>query len=249
MTPATDWDAAVYDRVSDPQVAMAMPVLDRLALRGDETVLDAGCGSGRVTAALLERLPHGHVIAVDASPQMVEHARTTLGERADVRHAELPDLPDVTVDAVFSNAVFHWVRDHDALFAALARVLRPGGRLSVQCGGRGNIARFLAHVEAVAAEPPYAEYLAGWPGPWRFAGPEETEERLRAPGFAEARCWLEDRPVDSPDVRHYVATVMLPVHLERLPEELREPFVDAVLARTGPTPTFDYVRLNIVAVR
>jgi trans-aconitate 2-methyltransferase len=229
-----------------------------------------------VTAALLERLPAGHVIAVDASPRMVEHARTTLGlsspgrvagphaaapsstagrparfpgSRADVRHAELPALPDVTVDAVFSNAVFHWVRDHDALFASLARVLRPGGRLSVQCGGRGNIAGFLVHVDAVAAEPPYAEHLAGWPGPWRFAGPEETEERLRAAGFAEARCWLEDRPVDPPDPRHYVATVVLPVHLERLPEPLRVPFVDAVLARSGPAPTLDYIRLNAVAVR
>src|SRR3954467_14657112 len=109
-----NWDAKSYDVLSDPQFEMARPVLERLRLNGDETVLDAGCGSGRVTEMLLERLPRGHVVAVDASPSMVEHARKRLGERATVFQSALAELLlDEPVDAVFSNAVFHWVPDHE----------------------------------------------------------------------------------------------------------------------------------------
>lgn len=138
-----DWDAATYDRVSGPQVEWARGVLDRLALEGDETVLDAGCGSGRVTALLIERLPQGTVIAVDAAPSMVAKARASLGDAGDVRQLDLAALDlDAEVDAVFSNAVFHWIADHAALFARLYAALRPGGRLVAQCGGAGNVERF-----------------------------------------------------------------------------------------------------------
>ena len=176
-----DWDAATYDRVSTPLVELARPVLERLDLRGDETVLDAGCGSGRVTVLLLERLPAGHVIAVDSAPSMVEHAREALGERATVLQASLTELElERPVDAVFSTAVFHWIADHERLFSRLFGALRPGGRLVAQCGGAGNVEGFHHAAKAAAADPPYAEHLAGWQGPWNFAGAEETAERLRA---------------------------------------------------------------------
>ena len=83
-TPSRDWDAASYDRVSDPQLGWALEQLERLPLAGDEVVLDAGCGSGRVTALLADRVPRGKVYAVDVAPSMVEHARAALGERATV---------------------------------------------------------------------------------------------------------------------------------------------------------------------
>jgi trans-aconitate 2-methyltransferase len=137
-----DWDASTYERVSGPQVEWAARVLHRLPLRGDETVLDAGCGSGRVTQMLLERLPRGHVVAVDAAPSMVEAARAALGDRATVLLSDLTELEvDEPVDAAFSNAVFHWIPDHARLFARIHAALRPGGRLIAQCGGAGNIAR------------------------------------------------------------------------------------------------------------
>jgi trans-aconitate 2-methyltransferase len=243
-----DWDAATYDRVSGPQVAMARAVLDRLELRGDETVLDAGCGSGRVTLMLLERLPRGHVVAVDQAPSMVEHARTALGDRATVFRAELTELVlDEPVDAVFSNAVFHWVPDHDRLFERLFAALRPGGRLVAQCGGKGNVAAFHGAARAAAAEPPYAEHLAGWEGPWNFAAPDETATRLARAGFEDVETWLQPYPVVPDDPEDYLRTVCLGYHLEQLPEELREGYVEAVLARAGDE--LDYVRLNITARR
>jgi len=243
-----DWDAASYDRVSDPQVEWARDVLDRLPLGGGETVLDAGCGSGRVTALLLERPPSGHVIAVDSSESMVEHAREALGERATVVEANLTELAlDQEVDAVFSNAVFHWIADHERLFERLFAALRPGGRLVAQCGGRGNVESFHRAADAVGAKKPYAEYLLGWTGPWNFAGPEETGGRLRRAGFGDVHTWLEPRPVAPPDPSGFLRTVCLRHHLQRLPEELRAGYVEAVRERCGRE--LDYVRLNIDARR
>jgi trans-aconitate 2-methyltransferase len=245
---ARAWDASTYDTISRPQAAMAQAVLDRLELRGDETVLDAGCGSGRVTAALLERLPRGRVVAVDADAGMVEHARRTLpADRVEVRHQSLTELRlDAPVDAAFSNAVFHWVPDHDALFAALARVLRPGGRLSAQCGGHGNVACVQAAADAiVVAEPALRERFAGWQCPWHFAGPQDTEQRLRAAGFTDIACWLEPWPVSPDDVETYLRTICLGPYLERLPEAEHARFAAEVARRVGGE--LDYVRLNIVA--
>jgi trans-aconitate 2-methyltransferase len=244
-----DWDAATYDRVSGPQVQFAQALLGRLDLRGDETVLDAGCGSGRVTSMLLERLPRGHVVAVDQAPSMVEHARAALpADRATVFQTDLMELElEQPVDAVFSNAVFHWVPDHDRLFARLHAAMRPGGRLIAQCGGEGNVARFHHAAREAATEEPYASHLGGWEGPWNFAGPAETAERLERAGFEAIETWLEPHPVVPDDPTDYLRTVCLGYHLEQLPEELRDGYVTAVVERAEPE--LDYVRLNIAAKR
>jgi trans-aconitate 2-methyltransferase len=242
-----EWDAATYDRVSAPQVEWAVRVLERLPLCGDETVLDAGCGSGRVTRLLLERLPHGHVVAVDSAQSMVDYARAALDpERATVFRADLTELGlDEPVDAAFSNAVFHWISDHDALFARLYDALRPGGRLAAQCGGKGNVERVHQAAWAVAAEEPYARYFDGWKGPWHFAGAEETAERLERAGFTEIETGLEPYPLTPPDPTGFLRTVCLGPHLEQLPEALRPGYVEAVRERCGTE--LDYVRLNIDA--
>ena len=244
------WDAEAYDRVSDVQVAWARPVLDRLPLRGDETVLDAGCGSGRVTAMLVERLPHGHVIGVDSSAGMVEHARAALGDTAEVFVADLTELKlEHPVDAVFSNAVFHWIPDHRRLFSRLHDGLRPGGRLVAQCGGKGNIEAFIALVDEVRAEAPFAAHLADFERTWRFPDAEETGTRLGEAGFNEVRTWLEPSRVVRDDPADFLKTIVLGVHLEGLPEELHDPFVEEILARVHGPLELDYVRLNIDAVR
>ncbi len=249
--PVREWDADAYHRVSHPQVAWAEAVIDRLELAGDETVLDAGCGSGRVTRLLLERLPRGHVIGVDASAQMVARARAQLaGAPADVRRADLAQLrlaPGEQVDAVFSNAVLHWVADHDAAFARMASALRPGGRMSIQCGGEGNVASVHAAAVAAAADVGLADRFEGWAGPWNFAAPDATERRLVAAGFEDVRCWLQSWPIEPDEPRAYLETVCLGPHLERLAPAESERFLDAVMARLGERPTLDYVRLNVVA--
>ena len=193
------------------------------------------------------------MIAVDASPDMVARAREELsGAAADVREADLATLALAAgqpVDAVFSNATFHWIPDHAALFAALAAALRPGGRMSAQCGGKGNVAGVHAAALQAAADSGLGQRFAGWPRPWNFAGPEQTEARLRAAGFQDVRCWLQAWPVAPDEPRAYLETVCLGPHLERLADDERERFLDAVMARLGARPSLDYVRLNIVARR
>src|ERR1700761_681069 len=174
-----DWDAATYKRVALPHEDWARAVLDRLGLGGSETVLDAGCGSGRTTAIVIERLPEGRVIAVDGSPSMVEEGRKGLRPGDDALVSDLTKLElDEEVDAVFSTAVFHWILDHDALFARMRAALKDGGRFAAQCGGEGNIQAFRVAGEEVARREPYAERLGEVEAIWNYAAPEVTEERL-----------------------------------------------------------------------
>jgi trans-aconitate 2-methyltransferase len=248
-TGAREWDAETYDAVSDPQFEWGMEVLERLELRGDEVAVDAGCGSGRVTAELADRLPNGRVIAVDGSAAMVEKAKEGLGDRASYLVSDLVELElEERVDLVFSTATFHWIHDHDRLFRQLRAALKPGGRLVAQCGGHGNVADHTRAIAAVAADPEYGQHLSGAKAPWDFATPEETEPRLSAAGFAKARCWLQPKPVQPADPLAFVSTVTLGPILDQLPEEKRRPFAEAVLAEEGDPLVLDYVRLNIEAV-
>jgi trans-aconitate 2-methyltransferase len=249
VSSSRDWDAATYDRVSgDVQLVWALEQLERVSLGGDEVALDAGCGSGRVTSELVHRLPRGRVYGVDQAPSMVEHARRALGYSATILGQDLAELelPE-PVDVVFSNATFHWIQDHDALFAAVHRALRPGGRLVAQCGGRGNIDAFRTIADEVAGEEPFAPYFDGWRRPWNYATTEDTEERLRNAGFENISCWFEPKRVSPEDPRAFIQTVCLVRHLDPLPEELRAPFVDLVLQRSGEPLVLEYVRLNMVA--
>lgn len=247
-TGAREWDAETYDAVSDPQFEWGVEVLGRLELRGDEAAVDAGCGSGRVTAELAERLPRGRVLAVDGSEAMVEKAKERLGDRAEYLVSDLVELelPE-PVDLVFSTATFHWIQDHDRLFRRLRAALKPGGRLVAQCGGKGNVVEHARAIAAVAAAPEYAQHLAAAKGLWNFAAPEETEPRLEAAGFAETRCWLQPKPVQPARPLDFLTTVTLGPILDRLPEEKRLPFAEAVLAEHEQPLVLDYVRLNIEA--
>ncbi|MGI8709432.1 MAG: class I SAM-dependent methyltransferase [Acidimicrobiales bacterium] len=244
------WDASSYDRVGGPMTEMAAALLDRLELSGDETVLDAGCGTGRVSQLLVDRLPRGRVLAVDADPEMVRVARRNLGERAQVDQADLLELElDEPVDAVLSTATFHWVLDHATLFRRLHDALRPGGRLVAQFGGRGNIAALRTIADDLATEAPFARWFAGWEAPWHYPGPEETAERLQGAGFTEVATWLQPWPVVPDDPVEYLATVTLGAQVQRLPVERRQQFVQAVIDRCALPVTVGYVRLNVDARR
>ena len=244
--PTRDWDAATYDRVAGPQARWGATVLDRLPLVGDETVLDAGCGTGRVTEQLLERLPRGRVVALDGSTAMLDEARRRLarfGDRVAFVAADLGRplaLPTGDVDAILSTATFHWVPDHDALFRNLAAVLRPGGRLVAQWGGAGNIASIHAILATIGD---------GWLGATHFETPEATTERLRAAGFIDVRAWLQPEPTRferGEPLETFLRTVVLGAHVERLPESERDGFVRLVASRMAE-PVIDYVRLNVDA--
>jgi trans-aconitate 2-methyltransferase len=261
VTTPVDWDASTYDRVAGLQEEWGREVLARLDLRGDETVLDAGCGSGRVTKHLAARVPRGTVIGVDGSPSMIEEARkrleTDAGEDAGRLSARIElivadlltlELPE-PVDAIFSNAAFHWIRDHDRLFRRLHGLLLPGGALEAQCGGQGNIAEFERAVDAICGDERFAPYLRGERRAWNFASPADTETRLARAGFADLRIRLVPKRVSPSQPRDFLRASALAWHLDRLPPELHDEFIDAVVGSMPRPLVLEYVRLNISARR
>ena len=237
-----DWDAATYDRLPIPMTGWGLEVLERLELRGAETVLDAGCGTGKVTEALRERLPRGHVIALDASPSMIAQAVERLGadRMTYLTHDLMEPIPIDPVDAIFSTATFHWVPDHDRLFANLAAVLRPGGQLVAQCGGWGNLERVNAAAERAAGIDLAATKT--------YATPEETWTRLEAEGFVDIETWLQEAPIQLPaeELESYLRTVILSGEVAKRSPEDADGFVRSVAKELGE-PLIDYVRLNIMA--
>jgi trans-aconitate 2-methyltransferase len=237
----SDWDAATYDKVSDPQARWALAVIDRIE-GTPSRILDAGCGSGRVTELLITRFPSSQVVAVDGSEAMVTQARARLGGRAEVLHRDLLEPLGIgPVDAIFSNAVFHWIDDHPKLFANLASVLRPRGQLVAQWGGFGNVEDMLDVTRAFGPQP-YEK---------NFATAEETAARLEAAGFTDVRTWLEPAPThfnSREDFATYLRTVCLRVHLDLLPQDEQDAYVEHVVDAM-PEHRIDYVRLNAVAWR
>lgn len=255
-----EWNATSYHKVSGPQTSWGQKVLARLELGGDEHAIDAGCGSGRLTGALLDRLPAGRVTALDRSWNMLQTARANLrpahGSRVGFVQVALPAMPfHQAADVVFSTATFHWVADHESLFPNIFTALRPGGRLHAQCGGGPNLAAAHAIAEAVMAEGPFAPYFADWDGVWQFASDTETRARLERAGFIDVETNLEAAPTTfetEADYREFVTTVIYHPHLARLPDALKTRFIDEVTRQAGGQPdpfTLDYWRLNMQARR
>jgi trans-aconitate 2-methyltransferase len=258
---AAEWDAAVYERISRPQFLWGLKVLERVSLRGDETVLDAGCGTGRLTALLLGRLPEGRVIAVDASENMLGIARRnlllTFGDRVRFLRADVSDLTlDEQVDVIFSTAVFHWVTDHPQLFNNLYRTLKTGGRLIAQCGGGQNLGKLLGRAERLMRTSPYDQYFTDWKSPWEYTDDVTTAGRLRAAGFVDVVTSLESAPVilsSAQEYSEYLINAVFRVHLLRIDDEqLAEQFISALAEEAGsddPPFQLDYWRLNMRARR
>ncbi len=257
-----EWDAGEYEALSAPMTGWGANFLElflrRRALRGDEAVIDAGCGTGRVTELLLRHIPDGTVLAVDGSRAMVEAAaeRFAGDPRVRVEHQNLLRLEvGRPVDLIFSTATFHWIKDHERLFRQLARALKPGGRLVAQCGGTGNIARVARATEEVMSEERFQEAFVGWEDPKEYADAETTRLRLEDAGFEEVETWLHEEPTpfgSVDELARYLKTVVLGQHLSVLPEADHEPFAAAVAAKVASVedpPVMDYVRLNILATR
>jgi trans-aconitate 2-methyltransferase len=255
----TDWDAARYHEISAPQQAWGRRVLERLALTGNERVLDIGCGSGRLTADIADRLPSGHVVGVDRSVAMLEQAAACLRDRSPRTALVLADALALpfrrAFDAVFSGATFHWVADHAALFRSIVTTLRPGGRLVAQCGGGPNLALLYGRAARLMQEPRFARYFEDWTEPTYFADVETTRRRLIAAGFTDVEVSLEAAPTtfDGPDqFREFIANVCLRHQGSRLPRAEWQSFLrdlTVAAARDQPPLTLDYWRLNIAGRR
>lgn len=254
-----EWNATLYHQISAPQVSWGKKVLARVSLRGHERVLDAGCGTGRLTRDLLEALPEGRVVALDVSQNMIEAACAYLEPdfkgRVEFVRCDLLDLRfENEFDGIFSTASFHWVLDHQWLFRNLYRALRPGGWLGAQCGGKNNLDRFLGRVEELLSSKAYARYFEHYAFPWEFSDAETAAERLRLAGFEEIETSLEETPTIFPNAQEFqqfVESVILRNHLLQIPEEsVRQELLGELTRQFAADETpflLDYWRLNVSA--
>ena len=264
MTSSTntrEWNAAEYHRLSAPQFQWGQRVLKELQLRGNERVMDAGCGTGKLTRLLLENLPKGSAVALDVSRNMVLHAQENLRPDFDGRAlfvvADLVNIPfHESFDGIFSTASFHWVLNHELLFRNLHEALRPGGWLHAQCGGGPNLKRLRERVRELSRDPQFSKWLGSFPEPWFFSDAQMAAKNLRAAGFEDVHTDLENAPfvaANSDAFEEYLRTFVLHRHLELLPnEELGRNFTKALAeasAKDEPSWTLDYWRLNLRAKR
>lgn len=252
---SSEWDARAYHRLSNPQFSWGLKVLERLQLGGDERVLDAGCGSCRLSAELAKRVPRGSVVGVDLSFNMLGQARLNSGKGLALMQADLQYLPmRPAFDGIFSTAAFHWVPDHPLLFRSLFSVLKPGGWLEAQCGGGPNLALIHERADVILNCPEYRDFFAGWRRSTHYESPETFERNMRAAGFNEIRTWLEPAPArfeTADEFKDYLGTVTLREHTERITDPtLRRRFLDQLALKASqddPPFVMDYWRMNLSA--
>lgn len=262
--PQVRWDPRDYAASSASQAKWARELMGRIEWRGDERVLDVGCGDGRLTAELAQRVPQGGVTGIDASEEMIAHASETHPVedypnlrflRMDAREIELTEQ----FDLVLSNAALHWVDDHPAFLHGAATALRGGGRLLVSCGGKGNADEVYAAVRAEMRAPAWRQYFRGLSKPYFFHAPSDYERWLPQAGFqaTEIRLVAKDSVYeDAEGFEGWFRTTWLP-YTQRVPEEQREAFVASVTRRYETIRPADadgrvhvrMVRLEIDAIR
>jgi trans-aconitate 2-methyltransferase len=256
------WDADTYDIVSDAQEEWAKFIVKQRKWSGSETVLDAGCGSGRITKMLSEIISDGNIYAVDNDPNMVKKATQSLGGTENV-HIIQSDLTDkgfgdmqIKFDVIFSNAVLHWIIDHHKVLKNFYNLLIPKGELLIQCGGFGNLKKTISVFNTVKDSLGFRPYFFEWKQLWNFAKPEDTKNILEDIGFKQIRVFLSDSNVNFNSKNSYllyIKTVVLGPYLKYLPsKQLKNKFVEEILnliEKDYPELKWnlDYVRLNILA--
>jgi trans-aconitate methyltransferase len=248
------WDAASYRANSSMQRALADDFLPRIGLRGDERVLDVGCGDGAVTALVAALLPHGAVVGVDRSPEMAALARREHPE-LDVRIADVAALPfREAFDVVVSFTALHWVAEADqpTALAAMRRALVPGGRLALQFPGAGNAAALFATAHALLAEPAYRDAFAGFAFPWFFPTAARYRQLVAAAGLVPERVELVPRDVlhaGAAGLAGWITATWMP-YTARLPVDRRAAFAEAVAERYAVAhPHAADDRLHVAGVR
>ena len=262
-----NWDASTYDHISHVIESWGLEILAHRKWKGDEIVLDAGCGAGTLTKILSDLVPHGRVIGIDIDPAMIEFAMTKLKDsnssNAQVMQGDISEMKfHSEFDVVFSNAVLHWIPDHKKVFDLFSQSLKSEGQLLVQCGGYGNLARSLEKFDQVKNSPRFRNYFKdqygeqAWAKPWHFPRKEDVETLLKATGFTNIHIFLENKIANLGNKKNYslyIRTIVLRPYLEYLHEEqLKKSFIDSIINEIEASMPelrwkLDYVRLNIFA--
>ncbi|HKO40853.1 MAG TPA: methyltransferase domain-containing protein [Nitrososphaeraceae archaeon] len=262
-----DWDASTYDRISDAQESWGHEIIEYRKWKGNEVVLDAGCGSGRTTKILLMKVPEGKVIAVDSDLSMIRFAKENLVKFSNIEFIQI-DISEIEleekVDVIFSNATLHWILNHKKVFQQFWQILKPDGQLLIQCGGHRNLAKTLSIFNKVSESKEFNTYFCNnkqddiWNQTWYFAKKEDTERILQEIGFRNIQVFLEDREAKFTNKEEYflfIKTIVLIPYLKYLPNDmLKDKFTISIVEEIETNAKelqwkLDYVRLNINAIK
>lgn len=251
------WNPGDYAVNSASQYAWASELIARLNLRGDERILDVGCGDGKISAELARAIPQGSVLGIDASPDMIRFAQSTFPESeiSNVRF-EVIDARQIRFrqefDLVFSNAALHWVDDHQAFLRGAAGCLRAGGRLVTSCGGKGNAQDVFLALRSEMRVQRWRDFFRNLERPYFFYSPEEYQDWLSRCDFQSRKVELVDKDMvfaTPENFAGWLRTTWLP-YTQRVPESAREEFVAAVIARyLDRHPLDDAGRVHVRMVR
>ncbi len=229
------WDSKDYAANSEVQQQWAVELMNKLSLQGDEQLLDIGCGDGKITVMLARNLPRGHVTGIDSSAEMIQLAHTAHGhlDNIDFRLEDARVLPFTKeFDVIFSNAALHWIRDHRPVLESIFRSLRPGGRVLVQMGGKGNAADVVRAMEEVIARHEWQSFFENFTFPYGFYGPGKYSTRLKKAGFEIRTIQLVPKDMVHENRKKFTGwlrTTWLP-YLQRIPGQLQTRFVEEVVS-------------------
>ena len=262
-----DWDATTYDRISDAQESWGHEIIEYRKWKGNEIVLDAGCGSGRLTKILSSKVTQGKVIAVDSDLSMIRLAKENLAKFSNIEFIKM-DISQLEieekVDVVFSNAVLHWILNHKKVFERFWQILKPDGQLLIQCGGHRNLTKTLSIINKVRKSKEFYNYFCNnkgddiWKQTWYFAKKEDTEKILQEIGFRNIQVFLENKDAKFSNKEEYflfIKTIVLIPYLKYLPNEtLKDKFAKSVIQEIETNAKelqwkLDFVRLNINAIK
>jgi len=258
------WDAQDYARNSGAQHRWARELIDKLDLCGSERVMDLGCGDGKVSADIARLVPNGEVVGVDKSEGMVRFASASFPrdewQNLSFVHGDASQLAFCDeFDVVFSNATLHWIMDHLPVLRGITRALKPGGRVLLQMGGRGNAAAVQAVLDEVCTTSRWNSYFTGFTHSYGFYGPEEYACWLPKAGLRSIRSELIPKDMaqqGKEGLAGWMRTTWQP-YTQRVPEDLRDEFVREAVDRylrdwppdTGGNVHVQMVRLEVQAVK
>lgn len=234
----TVWDGAAYDALPLPHEQWGIRTIAALNLQPNETLLDAGCGTGRDAQLALEQLTHGALICVDQSSTMLDQCRSRFGQDARVRILDgdldkaLP-VEATSVDAIMSVAALHWLADHNNVWRHFYTALKPGGRLATDCGGFGNLEKTLALVPQIDPDIKFPD--------WYYANVGSTEALLKEAGFVDIQVSLRPHPTPLPDKETLATYLRTLVFREWNANQI------AKISDLLTDNTLDYVRLEVRA--
>lgn len=263
------WDAKNYHKVSSIQETWAIELLSKRKWKGNEVLVDAGCGTGRVTKIISNILKEGKIYAIDLDHNMIENAKLNLKDqenvifiKSDLSTVELPE----PVDIIFSNAVIHWIKDHYNLFSNFLKLLKKSGEILIQCGGKGNLGTIQPILDLTRKSNAFKGYFQDWEDPWNFASAEETYSMMERVGFKKVETSLTKKIAKFSSFEEYklfMKTVVMKPYLSYLPSDYNNQIIDSFidcffkyykesikgLTKVPNDYNIDYTRLNIRAFK